>query len=305
MSSRRVPFGALAVLAAALVMACVGKPLEPAVSDMGSGEDGIVGAGKPATKPKGTAGTGGAGGNPAIPTPTPKPLTMAEDNWEKQEAGTGEDLHSIAVKSVSSASGSAWLWAVGNKGTILNSTNRGATWTKVDSKTRADLYTISYVSYSLGGVESTTMAAAGANGAFVIPSDAGKTWMPAGAPIPSGATAGSGITRYLSVETIYSNGLPKSMFATSERYPMMMTRDGGLNWDDTTVRLPSIKRPWDNSVSEQDAKVRFGYYQISSTGSAFGLMLLRDMGTSNVAGAGCSTSTCIGYLSPGTVPSFD
>jgi photosystem II stability/assembly factor-like uncharacterized protein len=76
------------------------------------------------------------------------------------------------------------LLAVGDKGTVLVSDDKGVTWTKVDSTTDKPLRGVAW-----GVGPSPVAVAVGRSGAVIVSLDAGKTWAagPAVAAEPTGA----------------------------------------------------------------------------------------------------------------------
>jgi photosystem II stability/assembly factor-like uncharacterized protein len=76
------------------------------------------------------------------------------------------------------------LWVVGDRGTILHSSDDGLTWESQDSATTEDLYAVAFADASTG-------AAVGRRGTVVVTRDGGATWesLPVGMDIYLGAAA--------------------------------------------------------------------------------------------------------------------
>lgn len=87
----------------------------------------------------------------------------ANGKWKKQESGVKARLNDIAFSS------SDVCWAVGQSGTVLRTTDGGATWTKVPSPTAEDLVHVTATS-NLGASVVTR------GGQTFKTTDRGKTW---------------------------------------------------------------------------------------------------------------------------------
>ena len=92
--------------------------------------------------------------------------TGADSGWTWQNPlPTGNFLRAVV------ALNSNTLIAVGASGTILRSTDGGATWTRRASGTASDLFGVSFINANVG-------AAVGAQGTILRTVDAGATWTP-------------------------------------------------------------------------------------------------------------------------------
>ena len=89
--------------------------------------------------------------------------SAANGSWKKRRSGVKTDLNEISFANP------AVGWVVGQAGTVLRTTDRGATWTKVLSPTNEDLVHVTAISdlaasvVTRGGLTFTT-------------TDGGKTW---------------------------------------------------------------------------------------------------------------------------------
>ncbi len=95
------------------------------------------------------------------------------------------------LNDVASVAG-GWLWVVGDRGTILHSSDDGLTWEAQDSTTTEDLYAVAFADVWTG-------AAVGRRGTVVVTRDAGATWesLAVGMDMYLGAAAFVGPTELL------------------------------------------------------------------------------------------------------------
>ena len=90
---------------------------------------------------------------------------VAGTKWVVRSSGTGQDLNSIFA-----TSDGGHVWAVGGKGTILESDDRGATWTARNSGTANDLNSI------FGTGDGRRLWAVGGKGTILESADGGTSW---------------------------------------------------------------------------------------------------------------------------------
>jgi photosystem II stability/assembly factor-like uncharacterized protein len=90
---------------------------------------------------------------------------VAGTKWVVRSSGTGQDLNSIFA-----TSDGRRVWAVGGKGTILESDDRGATWTARNSGTINDLNSI------FGTGDGRRLWAVGDSGMILESADGGTSW---------------------------------------------------------------------------------------------------------------------------------
>lgn len=142
----------------------------------------------------------GGSTNPT-PTPTSVPVT---GNWSSAKSPAG-----VVLFSVTAAPNGTW-WTSGTGGTILTSTDDGATWSNVNSGTGADLYAIRFPSAQVG-------VAVGTGGTIRRSTDGGATWQ--------GVTSGTG-------SDFGALSFADSMigWATAGGGTIMKTTDGGATW---------------------------------------------------------------------------
>lgn len=105
--------------------------------------------------------------------------------------------------------------AVGDDGTILRTTDGGATWVPQSSGTQEDLRSVAFVGPSFG-------VAVGSGGTILRTTDAGVTWLRQSAPA-TGTLLG----------VTFANAL--SGFAVEDIGRILRTTDGGAQWNPVTV----------------------------------------------------------------------
>lgn len=98
--------------------------------------------------------------------------TPAIAGWQLQSSGTTNDLHSVNFDH----STSARAWACGENGTILYTSDGGASWTQQVSGTTADLYGIVFHE------ENGSIIAVGEHGTILRSTNRGTTWLSVASP---------------------------------------------------------------------------------------------------------------------------
>ncbi len=107
------------------------------------------------------------------------PPRMGVRRWSAQTSGTTSDL--VGVSFVDQSHG----WAVGHGGTILATTDGGATWSAQTSGTTQLLWGVSFVDQSHGW-------AVGLGDTILATTDGGATWSAQSSPIPLGEALSAG-----------------------------------------------------------------------------------------------------------------
>jgi photosystem II stability/assembly factor-like uncharacterized protein len=140
--------------------------------------------------------------------------------WEKLNSGIQASLNCITVHHSSSL---GKVWACGDGGRILFSSNGGTSWVFQNSGTSANLYSITFKEVAGGPV-----FAAGAGGVILRTTDDGATWT----RIPSGTTATLRDHSDFGWIIVGDSGI------------VLRSTDNGLTWarkpTGTTVRLHSV-----------------------------------------------------------------
>ena len=101
-------------------------------------------------------------------------------------------------------------WIVGNFGTILRTTDGGATWSNVQSGAEFDLHAIAFASEKDGWI-------VGDNGIMLVTANGGETWEPGSSPVT---------TELRDVQ--FQN--PQTGIAVGEFGIVLRTTDGGRHW---------------------------------------------------------------------------
>jgi photosystem II stability/assembly factor-like uncharacterized protein len=151
-------------------------------------------------------------GCPTCP-PYEKP---APAGWFQQASPTQERLLRIDAIDASTAV------AVGRAGTIVRTSDGGATWTVVPSPTTEDLLTVFFV-------DGAAVWIAGMNSTLLKSTDAGGTWTPVSIPVPTDLRA----IQFVSADRGYTSGGP-GQGVTGERV-FYATTDGGETWQPQTM----------------------------------------------------------------------
>jgi len=91
----------------------------------------------------------------------------ADGSWETRPSGVKADLFGISFAN------SKVGWAVGQGGTVLQTTDGGVTWTRMPNPTSEDLVRV-------GAISETKVNVITRSGQTLQSSDGGKTWKPLG-----------------------------------------------------------------------------------------------------------------------------
>lgn len=102
-------------------------------------------------------------------------INVLGDTWEVMASPTTQNLNGVSTPRFALSAATTTVFAVGNNGTILKSTNAGAaenaTFTELTSGTTANLY-------GVWVVDTSTIIAVGANGTILRTNNGGTTWTP-------------------------------------------------------------------------------------------------------------------------------
>jgi len=128
------------------------------------------------------------------------PAVHAERNWTAHD-----DLFSVSFPTETEG------WACGRYGTILHTTDGGATWSPQESGT---IFTLSGISFA----DAQHGWAVGNKGTIVHTSDGGKTWTLQESPVD-----------YFHMDVVSIS--PQKGFVVSERTHILATEDGGRTWE--------------------------------------------------------------------------
>ena len=99
------------------------------------------------------------------PTPAPRPTPPVTVHWSSVPSGTTSNLNRAVL--LNSGTG----FAVGDNGTILKTTDAGATWTTLTSGTTSTLHGVDFLNPNEGFT-------VGDNGLILRTTDGGSTWQP-------------------------------------------------------------------------------------------------------------------------------
>ncbi len=138
----------------------------------------------------------------------------APEGWSEQVSGTDTWLDAVAF-----ADGEHG-WAVGWEGTIITTSNGGATWTPQTSGVADDLKGVAFASPLTGW-------AVGEYGVLLRTTNAGGTWTPS----PSGTTWDLDDVEAISATTAVAVGMDG----------VFKTTDGGLSWQHKTSGLADVE----------------------------------------------------------------
>jgi photosystem II stability/assembly factor-like uncharacterized protein len=127
-------------------------------------------------------------------------------------AQTGSPMPGIELFAIAGTPYGTRLWVAGNMGTILESDDLGATWTRRSVPTQMDLHSI----FAPGG--GSRVWAVGSGGTIVESQDGGKTWLP----------AHSGSTEDLYSISGSSNG--NLLWVSGADGAILLSVDGGTTW---------------------------------------------------------------------------
>jgi hypothetical protein len=280
----------------------------------GGGAKGTTGAttGPGAKKPSSTPATT----KPATPVPTSDPTNMETDGWTEQNSGVTADLHGVAVRALST--GQHWIWAVGERGTIIRSIDSGVTWAQMSSRTTKALYAVAYAPIVKGASESHILVVGGEAGTLLMSYDSGGTWASMSAPVASKSTDPPGAIRNVDIWGTGTTDLTMKrtlVYVSTDRYPLMVSPNASPGavpaWDvpgkfvsgngsaadedPVPVRDDSS---WPLTATSADMMARFGFFKVARD-RAYGLLLARDLTNLGF----CGSATCIGYphITPGNV----
>jgi photosystem II stability/assembly factor-like uncharacterized protein len=202
--------------------------------------------------------------------------------WTRRPSGTTQWLRSI------SCSGATNCLAVGFSGTILTSTDSGATWRSLTSGTSTDLFGVACPN-------SSTCVAVGSGGAILTSVDGGATW----------TSRISGTTTDLFRVTCPSSSHCLAVggsIATGQGGTIMASTDGGVTWTSQasvpTNELEGISCP---SVTRCLAVGAQGMILVSTDGG--GTWISRTSGTPDLLdGISCPSVTyCLAVGNYGTI----
>jgi photosystem II stability/assembly factor-like uncharacterized protein len=161
---------------------------------------------------------------------------VAGTKWVVRSSGTGQDLNSIFA-----TSDGGHVWAVGGKGTILESDDRGATWTARNSGTINDLNSI------FGTGDGRRLWAVGGKGTILESADGGTSW----------TALDSGITKDLT--SIFGTSDGRHLWVLDpDEGAIVKSDDWGSSWTedkfDTGQNLDSILGNPDSIFGTSDGK---------------------------------------------------
>lgn len=146
------------------------------------------------------------------------PIDAASAGWQLQASPTTRHLRSVNFDH----STDARVWACGDSGTILYTSNGGITWVQQHSGTTADLHGIVYHE------ENGCVIAVGAHGTILRTTDRGTTWV----SIPSPTTV------------TLRDASDFRFYAVGDSGTILKSLDGGLTWtvrtSGTTATLRSV-----------------------------------------------------------------
>lgn len=160
----------------------------------------------------------------AVTAPTPPP---ASGNWSiVPNPPTGVGLFAV------SAAGGRDVWAVGSGGTVLHSTDFGATWRRVNVGTGADLYGVRFVDEQIGVV-------AGLGGTIRRTTDGGATWS-----TPAGGSGNLGFIWFASRSVGFIGGDGGTILKTTDGGATWARQNSGFDRDITGIHCLSETMCW-------------------------------------------------------------
>ena len=157
--------------------------------------------------------------------------------FEQIPSGTTERLNNVRA---SSSTSNGFVFAVGNQGTVIRSTNTGNDWVVATPVTTADLYCSDFRS---GGF----CYAVGDNGTILLSVTNGDTWN----------AVTSGTIRNLKAVAISQLSV-LNVVAAGEKGTIIRSTDGGSNWTNVSIS--------DTTITFYDISKRGIYY---NTGNSF------------------------------------
>lgn len=162
--------------------------------------------------------------------------SMAHAGWQKLQTPTTQRLNCITAHH---ALNTGKVWACGDQGVILYSSNGGDSWVSQSSGTYANLYTITFKE-----VAGSPVFAAGENGIILRTTNDGATWT----PVQSGTTA-----------TLRDHS-DFSWLIVGDSGVILRSTDNGISWSrresGTTARLLSVCGAAVHAVGERGTIVR-------------------------------------------------
>ncbi|GIW07148.1 MAG: hypothetical protein KatS3mg060_1953 [Dehalococcoidia bacterium] len=178
--------------------------------------------------------SGGAAPSPTpttvAPTPTVPPASGAWAPVPNTPAG-------VALFAVSSAGGRAF-WAVGSGGTVLRSTDLGATWTSVNAGTSADLYGVRFIDERTGVI-------AGVGGTIRRTTDGGASWS-----TPTGGGGNLGFIWFATNQVGYIGGDGGTILKTTDGGASWTRQNSGFDRDITGIHCISATNCWASGSSD-------------------------------------------------------
>lgn len=182
--------------------------------------------------------------NPALYDESDGTFTISEgvigENWTVQNSGTTATLYSVSTVDANVA------WATGTSGTVIKTTNGGATWTTVTSPRAVDAHVICGIS--------ATKALVATNGAtdakIHLTTNGGSTWTDV-YTVPGG---------FINVIIMFDdmNGFAEGD-PVGGNWTLLKTTDGGFTWTSAaTVPQSGGEYGWNNSGWNVGNNVWFG-----------------------------------------------
>lgn len=150
-------------------------------------------------------------------------ITTHAQTWTQQTSGITSQLN--AVKFTDTQSG----WAVGDGGTILNTTNGGSTWSSINN-----LFSNSPINFTELDVIGNSVWACTDNALVLYSTDAGNTWSVSTTPT---VTMGTSLKDINFSRQNTNNGW--AIGGSSTTGIVFKTTDGGANWTSVT-NVPSL-----------------------------------------------------------------
>lgn len=169
-------------------------------------------------------------------------------NWVEQSTGTTQTLTSAHTSSI--IIGPSFVWACGNAGTVLRSTNDGTNWQSAGGNG----IPVATHLVNIVGIDANTAVTAGYIG--------GTTY------VFRTSNAGANWTQVFTENNGFINGVcfqnQLSGFMTGDpvggRWSLWKTSNGGVNWDSTGLYLPQADEEagWNNSIWNIGNSIWFG-----------------------------------------------
>lgn len=173
--------------------------------------------------------------SPPTATPTTPPVAGI---WAPVSGPSGVALFAV------SAAGANGFWAVGTRGTVLRSTDGGATWTPINAGTTADLYGVRFVSDQIGVI-------AGTGGTIRRTIDGGATWTtPAGSGGPD-----LGFIWFANATVGYLGGNGGTIRKTTDAGATWTPQVSGVGHDITGIHCIDASNCWATGSSDSGGAV--------------------------------------------------